>query len=39
MMTKRAALETLKEMAGQKLDPCMTEDFIKMIAAKPRARP
>ena len=37
-MTKRAALETLKEMAGQKLDPYMTEDFIKLIAAKSQVR-
>lgn len=38
MMTKPEAIELLKEMAGQKLDPCMVEDFIKLINAKPHAR-
>lgn len=38
MMTKQSALETLKEMAGQKLDPCLTEDFIKLVTAKSQVR-
>lgn len=38
-MTKQSAIETLKEMAGRKLDPCMTEDFIKLISTKSQARP
>jgi HD-GYP domain-containing protein (c-di-GMP phosphodiesterase class II) len=36
-MTKAEALSVMREMAGQKLDPCLTEDFIKLVSSKPCA--
>ena len=33
-LTKSEALETLQEMAGHELDPCMVEDFVKFISNK-----
>ncbi|MDT4954632.1 MAG: hypothetical protein QOJ02_2770 [Acidobacteriota bacterium] len=33
-LTKPEALETLQEMAGRELDPCMVEDFVRLISDK-----